>query len=177
MSAQIKNPLAPILYRQLLKWTNKKCVKQGLFNKKTSPFSEVFTGKPFTHYTPPYLTCKILKDDGGKVKDLSPPVDLQLPINSASTIRSTIKTLFKLNRNTTIQSHITTQTDLGFSSLKKLNQWAVSLQLGLDIRNKNLCRDNVKFKIGQILQHTNDNWRGVVTSWHRDEDTDVVHYM
>lgn len=56
-----------------------------------------------------------------------------------------------------------------FEALKSLNQLTGGLTSLEEQREKHLDRTGVEYNVGQVVQHKQERWRGVITGWQRVE--------
>ena len=108
-------------------------------------------------------------------------------INNASDIHGLIRSIYWLNNQHTIEGAtdsnavVNEETDtkeqisLAFEAIKSCNQLSFSeldtrrgkREMSMKVRQKNGESDEkgVIFHVGQVVQHKNDKWRGVVVGW------------
>lgn len=103
--------------------------------------------------------------------------ELYIPIESVDELRNTIRALFRLNdapvdddeesdhRSDAINR---TRRDEAFAKLRYLNELNDNRIRDLKQCNeKNKNRTGIKYHVGQVVQHREERWRGVVNGWSR----------
>lgn len=91
-----------------------------------------------------------------------------VPIRSADDITQFVREIFRLNsREPPEPEYQKVRLSMALQLLKSMkNEFQVQL-LGLKAdRKKHMDRRNVKFKIGQVVQHQHERWRGVIAAWY-----------
>ena len=162
------------LYRQLLQWC------------KESPPVPLTTLVPPAHLESPdnvdafrlevlAMPASDLDDPTvAKVRRMLPPqteverTSLTVPIYTIDDVRNIIRSVFRLNtaESTDHQKHRLGAT---FTALKSLNELSGGLESIEHQRQSHVNRRNVDFFIGQVVQHEEERWRGVIASWSRPE--------
>jgi hemimethylated DNA binding protein len=109
---------------------------------------------------------------------------MTVPLQSFGDARGFVRAIFRLNRVALPDAKddaVAHEAQLGyqkrrrdeaFQALKDLNQ----LQAG-DIQNlqlshdKHFNRDGVKYRIGEVVQHKSNRWRGVIVTWEKQGES------
>jgi heat shock protein HspQ len=151
------------LYRQLLRWCN-----------DTDPAIPLSQFIPPIRLEPPQIDSGSLKSllvstGDNKIRQLLPSnsiikeTELTVPIYSSQTVKLFFKAIFRMNSTSTETKE---QISLAFEALKNLNELS-SKQLSVLIENrvKHYDRTGVEYKVGQVVQHKKDRWRGVILGW------------
>jgi hemimethylated DNA binding protein len=91
---------------------------------------------------------------------------LTLAIARVADIRGLLRAVFRLNRpyEASYQQERLTAT---FTTLKSLNDLSPELEALEANREAHGDRTGVQYKVGQVVQHAQERWRGVIASWNR----------
>jgi len=123
------------------------------------------------------------------------PQSMTVPIHSSSDLKGFFQVIFRLNKGhadhdaavagdfdgaktlmTTSSStrnvvdnpeYLKQRISVAFEALKSLNQFTGVIEELKERRDAHIDRHNVEFRIGQVVQHRHDHWRGVVVGWER----------
>jgi hemimethylated DNA binding protein len=102
---------------------------------------------------------------------------LILPVSSAAHVRSAARTVFGFNRNTVDKSHAASQIERGLELSRVLNSWTEVLERETLVRESHVDRTGVAHAVGDVLQHRDLGWRGIVTYWTKGEDGSVTYAL
>ena len=172
------------LYRQLLRWC-----------KATDP------ALPLASFVPPVHLCapeqvdpfrmEVLSQTSGDIDDMAvrrarhllpdktylKRSSMTVPIASALDLHHFFQAIFRLNSGATSASvHRKQQISVAFEALKSLNEMTGGIQSLLLRRKRHELRDNVAFHVGQVVQHQDERWRGVVVGWERSDNSDDASF-
>jgi hemimethylated DNA binding protein len=124
---------------------------------------------------------------------------LQVEIQSIADLRRFIQAIFRLNNVPTIESSSSSSSssgdanedfpshlrndeinrlrrDITFDKLRSLNELhKTRLRVLTDRHQRNADRTGVLYRIGEVVQHRSDRWRGVVTAWERGVTNQQYH--
>ena len=92
------------------------------------------------------------------------PTTMILPIHSVAHVRNAIRIIFRLNRDYSAD-HQKDRIDQAFGTLKRLNELGSTLKQVQQKRaahNNNNNSNEELWKVGQVVQHQRERWRGVV---------------
>jgi hemimethylated DNA binding protein len=96
---------------------------------------------------------------------------MTVPIYTCDNLRSLIKVVFRCNRSTSDMRHYKHRVDECFARLRSLNELSATHFSELERRRaQHADRAGVAFRIGQVVQHQQERWRGVVWNWTRKTD-------
>mmetsp|Transcript_1290 Transcript_1290/g.2580 ORF Transcript_1290/g.2580 Transcript_1290/m.2580 type:complete len:744 (-) Transcript_1290:39-2270(-) len=165
--------IAVALYRQLLQWSNS--VTEDV------PLSYFI---PPVHLSPPRIDKEALrlmsvKSGDSKVAASIFPKhtimkddQLVVPIRNSADVKKLFRGVFRLNSKPANPDKQKERISLAFDGLRSLNELSKALEdLGKE-REKHLDRENVDYRVGQVVRHKLEEWRGVVVGWKRlDEDS------
>lgn len=118
------------------------------------------------------------------------PNSMTVPIHSAQSLLSFFRAIFRLNSSSSRETegdptpqHQKERVSVAFDALKSLNELSSSGGSGSGgrgavdrirrRREAHLNRDGVRFRIGQVVQHRQERWRGVVAGWDRSDSVNV----
>lgn len=157
--SESKSRITIALYRQLLGWS--KSIDDDV------PLSYYI---PPVHLSPPQIDPKNLNS----IKELAFPentiVDdnqITVPIHKASDVRAFFRGVFRINSGPTNPDKLKQRISLAFDGLKSLNELSQAID-DLKTKQKNhIDRDNVKFRVGQVVRHKEEEWRAVIVGWER----------
>lgn len=172
------NPrITKTLYRQLLRWCNE------------SPPIPLATLVPPVHLESPDnvdpFRLEVLSippsdlDDPvvAKVRNILPPqaemerTSLTVPVRSVQDVKNVIRSVFRLNadirNDEKAAQHQKHRLSATFTALKSLNELSGGLESIQEQRQQHMDRTNVDFLVGQVVQHQEERWRGVIASWSR----------
>ena len=174
------------LYRQLLRWCNE--TDSNIPLKQFIP--PIHMEPPQIHPDSLKKLASNSKDDSttSSTTNYFPPVsiikekEMTIPIYNSNDVKQFIRGIFRMNAYppTTLQtqnndknSHthnmntmIKEQVSLAFEAVRNLNELKVqNIKMLIESRNKHYDRTNVLYRIGQVVQHETQNWRGVVLGW------------
>jgi len=101
---------------------------------------------------------------------------LVAPLNAVSELRGLVRAVFRLNGVTRVpdddlvahealQSYEKNRRTTAFQALKSLNE------LGLERLERHVDRTGVEFMVGQVVQHRDERWRGVILAWESNENS------
>lgn len=101
---------------------------------------------------------------------------LVVPLHSFSGLRALLRAVFRLNNVVAVepndvvayealQSYEKKRRTAAFHALKSLNE--LDLERKLD-RPRQTHRDGVLYRLGQVVQHRDERWRGVILQWDKD---------
>lgn len=170
-----KHRISLALYRQLLRWCK-----------------ETEDDIPLSYFIPP-VHMAAPQIDGDRLKSMTEEQRTKFPTNSivetkenhitcpihnVSDARDFFKTVFRLNQAPDKDVNIQKQRiTLAFEGIKSLNELTQALQTLKQNRAKHVLRDGVEFRVGQVVKHKVESWRGVITGWSRiDLNTDGKTY-
>lgn len=93
---------------------------------------------------------------------------MTVPIHTVEDIEKVVRSLFRLNMEPSedYQKH---RLDATFTALRSLNELSGGLEAIETQREKHRDRTNVQFHVGQVVQHQEERWRGVIASWGRPD--------
>ena len=132
------------LYRQFLRWS-----------RKTDPLL------PLTSLVEPIqLSPPLLDEDHGR----------SLAIRNGKDVTEAFRTIFRLNANS--KQDTKEKISLAFAYVKILPELTVAFDELKDKRSKHLNREGISFRVGQVVQHKSERWRGIVIGWERSSDTE-----
>lgn len=171
------------LYRQLLRWCDD--------TDQTVPLSKFI---PPVHMKPPQIHPVSLrlvaqKDPASPLSrfastDFFPPnalikeTELTVPLTNSADAKQFFRAIFRMNAypppetspsstfdSTTLRKE---QVSLAFEGLKSLNEVSIQkIKILMDLRAQHWDRTGVNFRVGQVVKHNSQNWRGVVFGWNR----------
>ena len=164
-----KQRIALALYRQLLRWCN-----------------ETDESIPLSSFVPPvYMTAPqqidhnrlfLLSDEEKSKFPTSSIIELKqitCPIRNSSDAKKFFRAVFRLN------SEPTSDTDTqkarithAFEAIRSLNELTQDVNRLKQNRANHVLRDGVEFRVGQVVKHKFETWRGVVIGWRRTERND-----
>ena len=154
------------LYRQLLRWCHD--------TEASIPLSQFI---PPVYMTSPQIDVerlKILTEDE-KAKLFPPNSIIQsnqitCPIHNSMDARTFFRAVFRLNKavidDPTIQKQ---RVSLAFEGVRSLNELNQALKILKQKRARHVLRDGVDLRVGQVVKHKVEKWRGIITGWHRIE--------
>jgi hemimethylated DNA binding protein len=181
------------LYRQLLRWCNE--------TEKEIP---LLTFVPPVHIQPPQIHPSSLrmvaqKDPKsplarGTNSTYFPPnavieeTELTVPIANSEDAKKFFRAIFRMNcyppateqdTNNILDDDASMkkeQISLAFEGMRSLNELSTQqLKILKENRDKHWDRADVKFRVGQVVQHNTERWRGVVLGWNRIENKEKDH--
>lgn len=92
------------------------------------------------------------------------------PIHNSKDARDFFRAVFRLNKAVTNDATIQKQrVSLAFEGIRSLNELTQALKILKQNRAKHVLRDSVEFRVGQVVKHKVEKWRGVITGWRRIE--------
>eukprot|EP00559_Dactyliosolen_fragilissimus_P008986 CAMPEP_0184864100 /NCGR_PEP_ID=MMETSP0580-20130426/13750_1 /TAXON_ID=1118495 /ORGANISM="Dactyliosolen fragilissimus" /LENGTH=739 /DNA_ID=CAMNT_0027362747 /DNA_START=281 /DNA_END=2500 /DNA_ORIENTATION=+ len=99
---------------------------------------------------------------------------LIIPVQCTHDIKNLVRLVYRLNQGNgseeILPKEVTkTRIDLAFETFKSLNQLSELLEERKSKREMNFVRDNVEFRVGDIVQHKEERWRAVVSGWKKVE--------
>ena len=160
-----KRRVSLALYRQLLRWC-----------------TETDEDIPLSFFIPP-VYMKEPQIDVGRLAVLSDKERLLFPSNSiletnhitcpihnSEDARKFFRAVFRVNHAPTKDPQVQKQrVTLAFEGIRSLNTLSQGLH-GLKLnRAKHVLRDGVDFRVGQVVKHKIENWRGIIIAWRRVE--------
>jgi hemimethylated DNA binding protein len=174
---QQQQRMVKALYRQLIKW----CQSAGDSKLPLTSFV------PPIHMTSPgqidgfRLELVAQKKAAANMVFLDPVVErvynwippqsqvqtrhITIPIHSFDDLRQFFRFIFRMNQDAPSPEYQKERIDVTFESLRSLNEMRQSIEALKKQREKHLDRTNVQYKVGQVVQHMHDRWRGVIASW------------
>jgi len=174
----IASRIARAVYRQLLDW----CKRTGAV-----PLAGVL---PPVHYKSPdeisayrlEVLAQKAPDMGDKAivraRELLPshteikPHQLTLLIRNTADLKNLIQVMFRLNSGEAKPEHLKIRQAAAFNALKSLNELTDRLNSIEQERQSHCNRNGVQFCVGQVVQHKDERWRGVVGDWSRSRPND-----
>jgi heat shock protein HspQ len=92
------------------------------------------------------------------------------PIHNSEDARKFFRAVFRVNRGSTEDSQVQKQrVTLAFDGIRSLNTLSQGLHGLKQNRAKHILRDGVDFRVGQVVKHKIENWRGIIIAWCRVE--------
>ena len=166
--AASKQRISLALYRQLLRWCNE--------TETDIPLSYFV---PPVYMAPPQIDENVLKGltETDKSKFPSNSIiegnQITCPIHNSSDAKDFFRAIFRLNRTPATDAEVQKQRiSLAFEGIRSLNELSQALQTLKKNRSKHVLRDGVEFRIGQVVKHKVEDWRGIVIGWERiDSDS------
>jgi hemimethylated DNA binding protein len=160
-----KQRISLALYRQLLRW----CIETD----DDIPLSFFV---PPVYMTEPHIDVVRLSTLSDEDKSIFPANSIlernqiTCPIHNSEDARRLFRAVFRLNRAPTDDAQVQKQrVTLAFEGIRSLNTLSQGLQALKQNRAKHVLRDGVSFRVGQVVKHKIENWRGVVIGWRRVE--------
>lgn len=161
-----KQRISLALYRQLLRWCN-----------------ETDDGIPLPSFVPPVYMTAPQMIDANSLESLSEEEKSKFPANSiietgqvtcpihnSADARNFFRAIFRLNREQAKDADIQKQRiTLAFEGIRSLNELSRALKSLKQNRAKHVLRDGLKFRVGQVVKHKVEDWRGIVIGWQRFE--------
>lgn len=185
----VADRIARTLYRQMLRWTQ--TIPADL------PLSSLLP--PVTLQPPEEINAYRLEvlaagaDDMGdtaivRARQFLPqriqikPHQLTCLIMNSRDLANLIRVLFRMNSGNEVKDrdHLKDRQKAAFTALKSLNELTARLDSVQNERRRHEDRSNVDFTIGQVVQHKEERWRGVIADWDRsiesygNDDSDVM---
>lgn len=106
------------------------------------------------------------------------------PIHSVTELRDMVRSIFRLNNVVesfaaddlvayeSLQHYQKKRRDTAFEVLKALNQlYSGELKVLNERHVRHMDREGVEFVVGQVVQHRQERWRGVVAAWDKHQQT------
>lgn len=100
---------------------------------------------------------------------------LTVPIHSVHDLRNFVRALYRLNQQEPFDlNHDKQRISVAFEALKSLNELTGRIQATKERRRRHEQRNNaelgvVLYRVGQVVQHQQDRWRGVIAGWERND--------
>jgi heat shock protein HspQ len=183
--------ICTVLYRQLLRWCDEtdQMIPLSKFippihmkppnvhptslrlvatNDQTSPLARSYSERDGKEYFPPNALIK--------------ETELTVPITNSVVAKQFFRAMFRMNAypppsDVSASSSATTcdisamrkeQISFAFEGMRSLNEVSEKLlKILQESRCERLDRTGVKFRVGQVVQHTSQNWRAVIFGWSR----------
>lgn len=165
-----KQRISLALYRQLLRWCH-----------------DTDDDVPLSSFVPPVYMTAPQQIEEHRLASLSEEEKVQwfpahsiiesnhitCPIRNAVDAKKLFRAVFRLNRdpaaaNSDDDADIQKQRiTLAFEGIRSLNELSRGLQKLKYNRAKHVLRDNVEFRVGQVVKHKVEDWRGIVIGWQR----------
>lgn len=109
---------------------------------------------------------------------------LQVDMHSIQDVKSFVRAMFRINNvridpveSSDLRNEEMNQKrrDIAFDKLRKLNELHKQRILPLKERHiRNADRTGIMYRIGEVVQHRSDRWRGVIASWERGRNTSSI---
>jgi hemimethylated DNA binding protein len=169
-----KDPMIKFLYRQGLKWCK--------YNQTDVKISQFIEAKIFE---PPIIDAAALQRLINEKECLTrkwlphrsvvKENQILTSIQTVSEIRNLWRAIFQLNKDirsdeSKTQACITS----AFLALKDLNNLSGILQDIDAARKRHIDREGVKFQIGQVVQHKEYTWRGIIAGWEKTTQKSIT---
>ena len=168
-----KNPVVIALYRQLLRWC-----------QSTDPRIPLAHYIPPVHLQAPQIDAEalmILKNDNDddSIQQLLPStamihnhddgttLQLTCPIQNSTDVRDLFRAMFRLHSKSTTKDDQKQRITTAFEALKSLNELTEALDVLQQHRIQHSNRQGVQFRVGQVVRHVREEWRGVIVGWER----------
>ncbi len=158
-----KQRISIALYRQLLRWC-----------KETDDDIPLSYFVPPVHMTAPQIDVERLLLLTGEEKSKFPANSIietnqiTCAIHNSLDARDFFRAVFRLNKAPTKDDKMKKQrVTLAFEGIRSLNELTQALKTLKQNRAKHVLRDGVEFRVGQVVKHKVEDWRGVVIGWRR----------
>lgn len=96
------------------------------------------------------------------------PKNMTIPIRNVNQLRGLIQSIFRINvdlpQDPAIQKERVT---LAFNALRSLNKLAEAMFQQDQEREAHSDRTGIQYRVGQVVRHQYERWRGVITGWKR----------
>jgi hemimethylated DNA binding protein len=95
---------------------------------------------------------------------------LTVPIHNSKDLLNFFRAIYRLNSEQTTSMFQKQRVSVAFEALKSLTELNGGLSTLVEDRGRHTNRENVRFRIGQVVQHQHERWRGVVAAWERPKE-------
>jgi heat shock protein HspQ len=163
-----KQRISLALYRQLLRWCNE--------TDDEVPLS--FFVPPVYMSAPHQLDPRSLEALSEEEKTSRFPANsiiesnqITCPIHTSADAKTFFRAVFRLNRapSDTADETQKQRITLAFEGIRSLNELSQGLATLKEKRAKHIVREGVDFRVGQVVKHKVEDWRGIVIGWQRFE--------
>jgi hypothetical protein len=169
VSMSSKAKMIQVLYRQGLRWCNE--------NQADVSLAQFIPTKVFESPLIDDISLKRLFNERDcYIRKLLPAFSileegkLFVAIEKVSEIRDLWKAIFQLNKKEgKDQQQIQARIDYAFLSLRELNKITELLRDCEAARQRHSDSEGVNFQVGQVVQHDENKWRGVIAGWEKVE--------
>jgi hypothetical protein len=95
---------------------------------------------------------------------------LACPVHTSADAKAFFRAIFRLNASQADGDLQKQRISLAFEALKSLNELTQTLETLKQSQQSHMDRSNVYFRVGQVVQHKLEEWRGVIVGWERVEN-------
>jgi len=167
-----KQRISLALYRQLLRWCHQ--------TDKHIPLSSFV---PPIYMTEPQIDIQRLSsattvsddDVGSNIRFPKNSIldrnSITCPIHNSEDAKQFFRAIFRLNQAVSTKNEDVPiqkqRITLAFEAIRSLNTLSQGLHTLKLNRAKHVLRDGITFRIGHVVKHKTENWRGIIIGWER----------